>query len=84
MLYEDKQLPELFYMKHRHDNKNDYVKYEDNILNNTLSPYNFNNEIMNSFLNRIKKLVSILFDQHNVIKNFKNFMVDKYYYKHNN
>jgi hypothetical protein len=84
MLYEDKQLPELFYMKHRHDTKNDYVNYENNILNNTLSPYLFNNDIMNSFLGRVKKLVSLLFDQHNVVKNFKNYIVDKYYYKHNN
>lgn len=82
MLYEDKQLPELYYMKHRHDNDVDFVDYEKNILNKTLSPYLFNNNLMNSFLQRLQKLISILFDQHNIIKNFKNFMVDKDYYKH--
>ena len=84
MLYEEKQIPELYYMKHRNDNDTDYVNYEKNILNKTLSPYIFNNDIMNSFLSRLQKLVSILFDQHNIIKNFKNFIVDKYYYKHKN
>ena len=44
----------------------------------------FNNDIMNSFLEQLQVLVSILFDEHNVIKNFKNYIVDKYYFKHPN
>lgn len=77
MLYEDKQLPELFYMKHRHDNDESFVNYENKLLDKTLSPYLFNNSTMNSFLKRLQKLVSIMFDQFNVIKNFKNYIVDK-------
>lgn len=84
MLYEERQLPELYYMKHRHDNDADYVDYDKNILDKSLSPYLFNNDLMNSFLKKIRRLIAILFDQHNVIKNFKNYMVDKYYYKHKN
>lgn len=84
MLYEEKQLPELYYMKHRHDNDTDYIDYENNVLDKSLSPYLFNNDLMNSFLKKLRKLVSILFDQHNIVKNFKNYMVDKYYYKHKN
>lgn len=84
MLYEDSQLPELYHMKHRHDDDNDFVDYESTILDKTMSPYIFNNDIMYEFLNRIKKLVAMLFDQHNIVKNFKNYMVDKYYYKHKN
>ncbi len=84
MLYEERQLPELYYMKHRHDNDTDYVDYEKNVLDKSLSPYLFNNDLMNSFLKKLRKLISILFDQHNIIKNFKNYMVDKYYYKHKN
>ena len=60
MLYNKKDLPELNYMKHRHDNN-----------------------LMRTFLKKMQPLVSILFDQMNVIKNFKNYTVDKYYYKHN-
>jgi hypothetical protein len=81
MLYNRKQLPELYYMKHRHDNDNDFVDYEKTILTKTLSPYLYQNEMMNGFLTRLQPLVALLFDQMNVVKNLKNYMVDKYYYK---
>jgi len=82
MLYEDKDLSELHYMKHRHDDNKDYVDYQKNILSNKLSPYLYRNDLMNSFLNKLQPLVSIFFDQMNIMKNFQNYMVDKYYYKH--
>jgi hypothetical protein len=84
MIYEDIQIPEIYYMKHRHDNDTDYVDYENKLLDNTLSPYLYNNDMMNSFLKKLQKLVAILFDQHNVIKNFKNYNVHKYYFKNKN
>jgi hypothetical protein len=84
MYYEEKDLPELHYMKHRHDVDKEYVDYEKNILNKTLSPYLYNNDLMFEFLNRLQRPVSILFDNFNIIKNFKNYNVDKYYYKHKN
>jgi hypothetical protein len=82
MLFERKDLPELHYLKHRHDNESLYVDYENQILDSSLSPYIYKNDIMNGFLKRMQPLVSLLFDKMNVMKNFKNFMVDKYYYKH--
>lgn len=82
MLYERKQLPELNYMKHRHDDDSNYVDYEKSILDKSLSPYLYQNDMMNGFLKRLQPLVSIIFDHMNVIKNFKNYMVDKYHYKH--
>ena len=84
MLYERRQIPDLYYMKHSNDSGQDYIDYENSLLNKTLSPYMFNNDIMNSFLEQLQVLVSILFDEHNVIKNFKNYIVDKYYFKHPN
>lgn len=81
MLYEKKELPEIHYMKHRHDSNKDWVDYENNILNRSLSPYLYENDVMNGYLNRLQSLASIQFDQINIIKNFKNYMVDKYYYK---
>jgi len=83
MLYDKKDLPELNYMKHRHDNNDQYVDYEKEILDSSLSPYIYENDLMRTFLKKMQPLVSILFDQMNVIKNFKNYTVDKYYYKHN-
>lgn len=84
MLYDDKQIPELNYMKHRHDTDNTNVDYQSKILTSSLSSYLFNNDTMNTFIFKLQKPVSMFFDQMNVMKNFKNYMVDKYYYKHSN
>jgi hypothetical protein len=81
MLYKRKQLPELYYIKHRHDTDEDFVDYEKNILNKSLSPYMYENNMMNGFLTRLQPLVALLFDQMNIVKNFKNYMVDKDWYK---
>ncbi len=82
MLYEKKQLPELLFMKHRHDTDDDYIKYDDKILDKSSSPYLYKNDMVNGFLKRLQPLVSIKMDHMNVIKNFKNYLVDKYNYKH--
>jgi hypothetical protein len=82
MLYERKDVPELHTLMHRHDNNNLYVDYEKKILDQTLSPYMYENDLMNGWLKRMQPLVAMLFDQMNVIKNFKTYTVDKYYYKH--
>ena len=84
MYFEEQSLPELHQMKHRHDDEKDFVDYEKNILNRTLSPYLFYNDLMYGFLRKLQRPVSILFDNFNIIKNFKNYNVDKYYYKHKN
>jgi hypothetical protein len=81
MLYRKKQLPELFYLKHLHDNDNDYVDYENMLLDKTLTPYLYQNDTMNGFLKKLQPLVGLLFDQMNVVKNFKNYIVDKDWYK---
>ena len=84
MYYNEQHLEELYIMKHRHDDDNKFVDYEKDILNKTLSPRLFENERMFNFLDKSKRLVAILFDNYNIIKNFKNYNVDKYYYKHKN
>lgn len=81
MLYKRKQLPELYYIKHRHDTDDDFVDYEKKILNKSLSPYMYENNMMNGFLTRLQPLVALLFDQMNIVKNFRNYMVDKDWYK---
>jgi hypothetical protein len=82
MYYEEQQIPELYYMKHRHDSDEDFIDYEKIILDKSISPYLYNNDRMNTFLKSLQRLVSIFFDNVNIIKNFKNYTVDKYYYKH--
>ena len=83
MLYERKDLPELYFIKHRHDDNDNFVNYEEKILDSSLSPYIYNNDLMNAWLKKMQPLVSLLFDKMNVMKNFKNYMVDKYEYRHN-
>lgn len=82
MLFQRKDLPELFYIKHRHDNSDNHVEYESKILDKMLSPYIYNNNLMSSWLKKMQPLVSLIFDQMNVMKNFKNYIVDKYEYRH--
>lgn len=77
MLYRDKELPELFYMKHRHDDQTS-IDYENQLFDKNLSPYVYQNDMMNSFLKKTQPLMYFLFDQVNVMKNMKNYIVDKY------
>lgn len=81
MLHDRKQLPALRFMKTFHDDKKVNFDYEKFILEKSLSPYIYENDIMANFLFRLQPMMSLFFDQMNIIKNWKNFMVDKYYYK---
>ena len=74
MLFKDKELPEVFYMKHRHDDDTDFVDYENFILDKSLSPYIYENDMMSGFLKRLQPLVASLFDQMNISKNFRNII----------
>ena len=81
MIYKKKQLPELYFMKHRNDTDNDFVDYENMLLDKSLTSYLYMNDTMNGFLKRLQPLVGLLFDQTNVLKNLKNYIVDKDWYK---
>lgn len=81
MLYERKEISELHFIKHFHDDTKDYLDYEKVILDKTLSPHIFENDVMNTWLKSLQPLVATQFDQINVIKNWRNIMVDKYFYK---
>lgn len=83
MLYQRKQIKELYDLKHRHDNNDQFVDYEKKLLDSSLSPYMYKNDMMNSWLKKMQPLLSILFDQMNIVKNWKNYIVDKDYYQHN-
>ena len=81
MLYDRRQLTEINYIKHIHDDDSSYFDYEKNILDKSLSPYMYENNVMSGFLKKLQPLLSLLFDNMNVIKNLKNYNVDKYHYK---
>ncbi len=81
MLHDRKQLPELRFMKSFHDSETPNFDYEKDILNKSLSPYIYQNTVMANFLDKLQPMISLLFDNYNVIKNWKNYIVDKYHYK---
>ena len=85
MLYNKQSIPELNTLFHRNDNTTlNYIDYEKMILDKSLSPYLYSNNMMATYLKMLNGLVSLFFDQFNVLKNWKNFTVDKYYYKGSN
>lgn len=84
MKYKDRQLEELYTLKHKNDDDADFIDYEDVILSKSLSPRIYENDVVATFLDKISKMVASFFDDVNIVKNFKNFSVDKDYFKHKN
>lgn len=62
-------------MKHRNNKE---IDYSDKIFIKNLSSYIFNNKILGDFIRKIQVMVSVDFESVNILKNFRNFMVDKY------
>jgi len=82
MLFEKKDLPEYHKLIHRFDDGSRFVRYEDDILDRSLSPYIFNNHMTKGFLDRLRPMVANLFDKFNIVKNFYNYTVHKHDYRH--
>ena len=85
MIYERKQVSELYYIRHRKDDfKNSGFDYENNIFQKTMSGVLFDNPNLNSFLMLLQKQAVLMIESTLVVRNFWNYTVDKYYNKHNN
>lgn len=80
MLLDRKEIPELFYMKHRNDTE--YKTNENNLLDKSVSPHVYKNDTMNTFLKYLQNMVFVFFDQMHIIRNFKNPTVDKYEFRY--
>lgn len=82
-LQQDKELPELYYLKHKNDNLlHRHFPWENNLLRNTTTPYMWKNPNMNTFLSKIEIQLVLMVEQLNVARNFFNFTVNKYYNDH--
>lgn len=81
MLNDRRQLPSLRFMRTFHDSESPNFDYEKFILEKSLSPYIYENKVMANFLWRLQPMIALFFDQFNLTKNWKNYMVDKYHYK---
>lgn len=82
-LEKDKELHEIYFLKHRQDAPlHRHFPWENNLLKNTTSAYIWKNPTMNSFLLKIEKMLVLLVEKMNVARNFFNYTVDKYYNDH--
>lgn len=85
MLYRDKEITELWDLKHRNDNfSHKGFDYNEKLLTKSLSNFMFHNENMSEFITIIKNSLVLYFDSFNIVRNFKNYLVDKYYDQHIN
>jgi hypothetical protein len=82
-LQQDKELNELYYLKHRNDKPlNRHYPWEDALLKNTTSSYIWRNSTMNTYLTKIEKMLVLMVEKMNFARNFFNYTVDKYYNDH--
>lgn len=85
MLYNEKEIKELYDLKHRNDNlPYEGFDYENQLMNKSLSNYMFLNENMREYITYINKFLVLMYDRVHTVRNFKNYLVDKYYNKHIN
>lgn len=77
-LKEQREITEIYQLKHQHDNYPRGFNYFSNILKKSLSPFIYQNNNMNGFLLRLEPMMAHFFDKFNIIRNWKNWYVDKY------
>jgi len=85
MLDKTRQIPELYYLKTKW-NRNDkrHFPWEENMLKKTISPTMFNNKNMSEYLLQLETMLSLVVESVNVVRNFFNISVHKYYNDHAN
>ena len=82
-LNKDRQIQELYGLKHRYDSKSyRHFPWEDNLMKKTTTPYMWQNETMYNYLLKIEKMTVLMLEQINFARNFFNFTVDKDYNDH--
>ena len=83
MLEEKSQISELYYLKTRwNGSENRHFPWEDNILRKTMSVRPWMNPNLNGFLTRIQVNVALMVESCNIVRNFFNVAVNKYYNDH--
>ena len=84
MIEKDMQIKELYDLKHMNDNINTGFDYEEGLLRTSFSNVMFQNDMTNTFLNKIKSLLIYTIESNLIARNWFNYTVSKYYNKHNN
>lgn len=84
MIEKDMQIKELYDLKHINDNIESGFDYEENLIRNSFSNVMFQNNMTYNFLNKIKNLLIYSIEANLVARNWFNYTVNKYEYRHNN
>lgn len=83
MLEEKSQISELYYLKTRWNSRtNRHFPWEDHILEKTTSVRPWMNPNLRGFLQRLQMNVSLMVESTNIVRNFFNVAVNKYYNDH--
>lgn len=77
-LIEKKEIKGIYDLKHRHDDYPKGYDYLNNILKDSLSPFIYENSNISGFLGKLEPMIANLFDNVNLLRNWKNWYVDKY------
>jgi len=84
MIEKDVQIKELYDLKHMNDKIESGFDYEEGLLRTSFSNVMFQNDMTNTFLNKIKSLLIYTIESNLVARNWFNYTVSRYYSKHNN
>jgi len=80
MLDKDSQISELYFLKTKWNfNPNRHFPWEDNMFKKTVSPMLFNNPNLQSFLLKLQRNVALMVESVNIVRNYFNIAVSKYY-----
>jgi len=78
-------IPELYDLQHVNDNEIHLsYDYQDNLLNKTLSPQIFKNDITNGFLVNLQQIIALMIDSNVITRNWFSFTTSKYYSRYSN
>lgn len=79
------QIPELYDLKHRHDNElHNAETYKDKVLEKTLSKNLYANDKTAGFLDLLQPMVVQMITSNVILRNWFNWTTSKYYDRHNN
>lgn len=84
MLREQKEISEIYNLKHRFDDYEKGFDYSEKLLSKSISPHLYNNPNMAGFLTRLNNMVVLMVEQTLYLRNLKSFFVDKFYNDHVN
>jgi hypothetical protein len=84
VIEKDMQVKELYELKHMNDNIESGFDYEEGLLRTSFSNVMFQNDMTNTFLNKIKSLLIYTIESNLIARNWFCYTCSKYYNKHNN